>query len=180
MVIIMNIKNIDDMKNYKIFTVLFLMFTISFWSCIDHPIDEDGLLITDRTDCYVGSFDLLNTDNASIIVGTNTVDTLEQVIIVYTRYGQPVDCLWPRFSLCSDAKLTPKVSGWTDFSGSKMNIDYVSGDWSSAGAVQAQLTERILANRSLFPSTALKYSVISGNRKIKKEYTILIVERPLR
>ena len=167
------------MKKYRILTVLILMFTISFWSCDDFPIDEDGLLITDRTDCYVGSFDLLNSDNQTIIVGTNTVDTLEQVIIVYTRYGTPLNNLWPRFSLCSDAKLTPKVSGWTDFTGSKINVDFVTGDWTSAGIPEAQLGERIIKNRSSFPSTALKYSVISGNRQIKKEYTILIVERPL-
>ena len=166
------------MKKYSILITLTLMFVFSIGSCSDFPIDEDGLLITERTDCYVGSFDLYDSDHLTIIVGNAYVDTLEQVIIAYTRFGAPINSLWPRFSLCEDAKLDPKVTTWTDFSASKLNIEFVNGDWSS-GAAQTQLHERIIANRSSFPSGALKYSVISGNRKIKKEYTVLIVERPM-
>jgi hypothetical protein len=147
----------------------------------DFPIDEDGLLITDRAECYVSNFELLDTDHQTIRVGNSYIDTLAQVVIAYVRYGSPLNKLWPQISLCEDAKLSPKISysnGWTDFTGSKMAIEFQQGDWSS-GSATMQLSERIVSNQSSFPSTAKKYTVISGNRKIKKEYIFLIVERPL-
>lgn len=166
------------MKNYKIIIAILLAFVFSINSCDDFPVDEDGLLITERTDCYVSSFDILDTDHQTILVGNAYVDTLEQVVIAYVRFGAPITSLWPRVSLCSDAKLTPKITTWTDFTPSKMNIDFIDGDWAS-GYGSTQLSERIIQNRAGFPAGALKYTVISGNRKIKKEYTFLIVERPM-
>lgn len=147
----------------------------------DLPVDEDGLLITDREECYVSNFELYDTDHQTIRVGNSYIDTLAQVAIAYVRFGAPLTKLWPRISLVEDAKLTPKIptyEGWTDFTGSKMSIDFIDGDWSSGNAT-TQLSERIVANPSSFPSAAKKYTVISGNRKIQKEYTFLIVERPL-
>ena len=52
------------------------------------------------------------------------------------------------------------------------------GDWKS-GNPSDQLSERIVNNPSVFPSTAKRFTVIAGNREIKKEYIFLIVERPL-
>jgi hypothetical protein len=170
------------MKEYSIKIICLSLLLFFAGACSnDFPIDEDGLLITDREECYVSNFDLLHTDGQTIRVGNAYVDTLAQVAIAYVRFGAPLTTLWPRISLCEDAKLTPKIpsyNGWTDFSGSKMAIDFVEGDWSSGSATN-QLSERIVANPSSFPSSAKRYTVISGNRKIKKEYTFLIVERPL-
>ena len=59
-----------------------------------------------------------------------------------------------------------------------MNIEFEKGDWNS-GSATIQLSERIADNPSSFPSGAKKYSIISGSRKIKKEYTFLIIERQL-
>lgn len=165
------------MKKYSIIVVTLLFSMLSIGSCDDFPVDEDGLLITERTDCYVGSFDLYDTDHQTILAGNAYVDTLEQVIIAYVRFGAPIHNLWPRFSLCSDAKLDPKITTWVDFTPSKLNIEFADGDWAS-GYASAGLSERIISNRSSFPSGALKYTVISGNRKVRKEYTVLIVERP--
>jgi hypothetical protein len=163
------------MKNYYIkFTLLFIFAVVAAGSCDDYPIDEDGLLISERTDCYVGSLQLLDTDLQTIIVGNAYVDTLEQVIIAYTRFGAPVNNLWPQFSLGTDMKLSPKITARVDFTASLMNISYETADFGSTA-----LSERIIADRSSFPSGALKYTVISGNRKIRKEYTVLIVERKL-
>ena len=165
---------------YFIILIPLLLFSISACNN-DFPIDEDGMLITDRAECYVSNFELLDTDHQTIRVGNSYIDTLAQVAIAYVRFGSPLNKLWPQISLCEDAKLTPKiatVNGWTDFSGSKMTIEFQAGDWSSGNAT-TQLSERIVANPSAFPTTAKKYTVISGNRKIKKEYTFLIVERPL-
>lgn len=74
--------------------------------------------------------------------------------------------------------LAPKITGWMDFSGSKMNMEFIEGDWKS-GNPSDQLSERIVNNPSAFPSTAKRFTVIAGNREIKKEYIFLIVERPL-
>ena len=59
-----------------------------------------------------------------------------------------------------------------------MNIEFMEGDWKSGNAT-TQLNERIVDNSSAFPSTAKRFTVIAGNREIKKEYIFLIVERPL-
>ena len=161
--------------------VLSLLF-LSVVACSNEgPIDEDGLLITEREECYVSNFELFDTDHQTIRVGNSHVDTVAQVAIAYVRFGAPLTKLWPRVSLAEDAKLTPKISsynGWTDFTGSKMDIDFVEGDWSSGNATN-QLSERIVSNPSSFPATAKRYTVISGNRKVEKEYIFLIVERPL-
>lgn len=168
-------------KTFIISTLISILFLLVTACNNDFPVDEDGLLITDREECYVSNFELLNTDHQTIRVGNSYIDTLAQVAIAYVRFGSPLTKLWPQISLCEDAKLTPKISavdGWTDFSGSKMTIEFQDGDWSSGNAT-TELSERIVANPSSFPSTAKKYTVTSGNRKIKKEYTFLIVERPL-
>lgn len=162
--------------------IIFSLFLIGTIACSnDYPIDEDGLLITDRQECYVSNFELLNTDHQTVRVGNSYIDTLAQVAIAYVRFGSPLTKVWPQISICEDAKLTPKIgatNGWTDFSGSKMTIEFQDGDWAS-GSATAQLSERIVADPSSFPSTAKRYTVISGNRKIKKEYIFLVVERPL-
>ena len=152
------------MKNKII--VLFL-FVLSVTACSDFPVDEDGLLITTRTECYVSNFDLIDTDLQSVKVGN-----------AYVKFGTPLINLWPQISLCEDAKLDPKIVERMDFSVSKMNIEFMEGDWKSGNAT-TQLNERIVDNPSAFPSTAKRFTVIAGNREIKKEYIFLIVERPL-
>jgi hypothetical protein len=159
----------------NIFKIILLIAGVTFWNgCNDYPIDEDGLLISERTDCYVGSFTLLDTDLQTIIVGNAYVDTLEQVVIAYVRFGAPLNNLWPQFSLGTDMKLSPKITSRTDFTPSKMNIEFTAAEFGTD-----DLSKKIIADRTKFPSGALKYTVISGNRKIQKEYTILIVERKL-
>ena len=145
---------------------LFLFIALIAASCEDFPVDEDGLLITTRAECYVSNFDLYNTDHQTIKLGNAYVDTTAQVAIMYVKFGTPINNVWPRISLCEDAKLAPKITGWMDFSGSKMNMEFIEGDWKSG-------------NPSVFPSTAKRFTVIAGNREIKKEYIFLIVERPL-
>ena len=144
---------------------LFLFIALIAVSCEDFPVDEDGLLITTRAECYVSNFDLYNTDHQTIKLGNAYVDTTAQVAIMYVKFGTPINNVWPRISLC-------------DFSGSKMNMEFIEGDWKS-GNPSDQLSERIVNNPSAFPSTAKRFTVIAGNREIKKEYIFLIVERPL-
>lgn len=147
-------------------------------ACNNFPVDEDGLLITNRGECYVGNFNILDTDLQTVVIGNAYVDTTAQVVVAYVKYGTPLTNLWPQVSLCEDAKLTPKITERMDFTPSKMDISFVEGDW-SGGSPTDQLSERIVADKSSFPSGAKKFSVIAGNRKIKKEYTFLVVEREL-
>lgn len=146
--------------------------------CNDYPIDEDGLLITTRTECYVSNFELLDTDLQTVKIGNAYIDTTAQVAIAYVKFGTPLNNLWPQISLCEDAKLNPKITGRTDFTSSKMTVEFQEGDWID-GSPTEQLGVRIVANPSAFPADAKKYAVISGTRKIQKEYVFLIVERPL-
>jgi hypothetical protein len=80
------------------------------------PVDEDGLLITSRTDCYVSSFELLGTDYVSVRVGTATVDTTALNVNVKVQFGTDLKHLYPQFTLAQDCKLTPKITGFVDLS----------------------------------------------------------------
>lgn len=167
--------NMKLMKN-KIWILLVLV--LANVSCHDFPVDEDGLLITTRNECYVSNFDLLDTDNNTVKVGDAYIDTLAQVAIIYVKFATPLDNLWPQVSLCEDAKLNPKITGRVDFTCSKVKIEFIDGDWMS-GIAQKQLGERIVSTQNLYPENPVRYTVIAGNRKTKKEYKFFVVERPL-
>jgi len=111
----------------------------------DRPVDEDGLLITTRKECYVSSFELLGSDYVTVRVGAAVIDTTAQTVKVTVQFGTDLKNLYPQFTLAQDCKLDPKITGKTDFSD--------------------------LAN----PRT---WTVISGDRQIKKPYTVLITVQP--
>jgi len=144
--------------NTKIVAVLLLMLVSAVRCSKEYPIDEDGLLITTRVSCYVSNFDLLGTDFVSVITSTTVIpatpttpavpstrnvviDTTAQTINVQVAFGTDLKNLFPQFTLVTDAKLSPKITGKTDFSD--------------------------LANPK-------KWTVISGNRKVRKEYTVTV------
>ena len=58
-----------DMKNHfnikLVFALLIVLLNTARCS-EDYPIDEDGLLITTRTSCYVSNFELLGTDFVTV------------------------------------------------------------------------------------------------------------------
>ena len=168
---------------YSIF-VAFAMMAVMMTSCFSgYPVDEDGLLITTRTDCYVSNFSVYDQSQMEILTGSAYIDTLEQVVVGYVTYGQAVDYVHPRISLCEDAKLNPKVELWEDFSGALIKADeftFLPDDWTSAGGPNTSMGKRIVEDPSLWPANPKKYTVISGTRKIKKEYNFILVERPLR
>ena len=169
------------MKKLENISVLFILLAALLgpvMSCEKFPVDEDGLLITERGECYVSNFALLGDDYQTVLLGNPYIDTTAQVVVGYVRFGTDLSHVKPQVSLCEDAKLDPKITGWTNFNGSKMSFDYIADDWTSAGVPNAQLGERVVESNS-FPSSALKYTVIAGNRVIKKTYTFVILERPL-
>lgn len=135
------------MKKY--FKILFAIFVVTIVgvSCSnDFPVDEDGLLITSRSDCYVSNFELLGSDFQTVRTQAAVIDTTACTINVQVFYGTDLKNLYPQFSLVTEAKLDPKITGKTDFSD--------------------------LANPK-------KYTVISGNRKVRKTYTVYITVQTL-
>ena len=126
-------------KSTSILTSLLLFTLYITTSCNDYPMDEDGLLITERAECYVSNFELVGTDYQTVRTKAPVIDTLACTIDVEVRYGTDLKNLWPQFSLVTDSKLDPKVEGWTDFS-----------------------------------SLSRQWTVVSGDRKIRKTYTISI------
>jgi len=111
----------------------------------DYPVDEDGLLITTRAECYVSNFELLGTDFVTVRNGAAVIDTVAQTINVEVLYGTDLKNLYPQFTLVTDAKLDPKITGKVDFS----DLDH--------------------------PKI---YTVVSGNRKVRKPYTVYITVQP--
>ncbi len=125
-------------KYIKLMSTLF--FTLALVACKEEfPIDEDGLLITTRSQCYVSNFEMLGSDFQTVRTKAAVIDTVAQTINVEVLYGTDLKNLYPQFSLVTDAKLDPKITGKVDFSD--------------------------LANPK-------KYTVVSGNRKVRKEYTV--------
>jgi hypothetical protein len=121
----------------KILLIVFVLI-----SCTkDAPVDEDGLLITSRAECYVSNFELLGTDFQTVRTKNAVIDTVACTIDVTVFYGTDLKNLYPQFTMVTDAKLTPKITGKVDFSD--------------------------VANPK-------SYTVISGNRKVKKAYKVLI------
>jgi hypothetical protein len=133
------------MKYFRISVGLLALIGV-FAACKkDYPVDEDGLLITTRRECYVSSFELLGTDYVTVRSKTAVIDTTAQTIKVEVLFGTDLKNLYPQFSLATDCKLDPKITGRTDFSD--------------------------LANPR-------KWTVVSGDRQIRKEYTVIVTVQP--
>ena len=130
------------MTKYLKITLSILMISVIIVSCKkDSPVDEDGLLITFRQECFVSNFELLGSDFVTVRAATAVIDTIAQTINVTVNPGTDLKNVYPQFSLATDCKLDPKVIGKTDLSN--------------------------LASPKI-------YTVVSGNRKIRKPYTLNI------
>lgn len=106
----------SEMKAYKIIATILLVVFVS-WGCSkDVPIDEDGLLITKRAECYVSNFELLGTDFVTVRSKAAVIDTVAQTINVEVLFGTDLKNVYPQFTLVTDAKLDPKITGRMDFS----------------------------------------------------------------
>ena len=105
-------------KYIKIFFLLLLV-TFGLAACKkDVPIDEDGLLITERAECYVSSFELLGSDFITVrpTGSAAVIDTTAGTINVLVVFGTDLKNVYPQFSLVTDAKLEPKITGRVDLS----------------------------------------------------------------
>lgn len=105
------------MARYLKITLSLLMITALITACKkDSPVDEDGLLITFRQECFVSNFELLGSDFVSVRSKTAVIDTTAQTINVEVFFGTDLKNVYPQFSLATDCKLDPKVVGKTDLS----------------------------------------------------------------
>ncbi len=105
------------MRNYIKIAGAFLIAAVVLAGCKkDYPVDEDGLLITTRAECYVSNFELLGTDYVTVRSKSPVIDTTAQTIRVEVLFGTDLKNLYPQFSLVTDAKLDPKITGKVDFS----------------------------------------------------------------
>ncbi|MDR1895215.1 MAG: hypothetical protein LBR10_00300 [Prevotellaceae bacterium] len=131
------------MKIYSKKWIMLLFASIGLTACLfdDYPVDEDGLLITDRAECYVSDFELIGVDFVTVLVERAVIDTVLCTIHADIKWGTDLKNLYPQFSLVTDAKLEPKITGITDFS----DLEHPR-----------------------------QYTVISGNRKVRKTYTVYI------
>ena len=124
------------MKNlYRILTLV--MVCLLSQSCYDYPIDDNGLLITDREECYISSIILRGPDDRDVLV-SSTISDENNTITGIARFGTNLTKLKPECGTAQDCIVTPTMGVWTDF------------------------------------STPRQYTVISGNRKVKKTYTVTI------
>jgi hypothetical protein len=117
------------------------IFIIFITSCNEDEI----MLVTDRTDCYISRFQLRGTDNytilADITIGRG-IDTTALTVNAVVKYGTDIKRLKPNCSLAPECSLTPSMGMWTDF------------------------------------TNPLQYTVISGDRKTKKTYTVSVTVQP--
>lgn len=105
------------MKKYlQIIITCLVLACITFACSKDAPVDEDGLLITSRLECFVSNFELLGTDFVTVRSKAPVIDTVAQTINVEVLFGTDLKNVYPQFSLATDCKLDPKIVGKVDFS----------------------------------------------------------------
>ena len=108
---------LDTMKKQFIKFLILILVIFAWVRCAKNfPVDEDGLLITTRGQCYVGNFELLGADFQTVRTAAAVIDTTAQTINVIVMFGTDLKNLFPQFSLVTDAKLDPKITGKVDFS----------------------------------------------------------------
>jgi hypothetical protein len=127
------------MKQNSILFLIFLTTVIlGVQSCGNWPIDDDGLLITDKSSCYMSMFELLGPDNRTVLTGSAVIDTLNCTVTATAKFGTNIKHVKPYCSLVTDARLEPAMGEWVDFSQPR------------------------------------QYTVVSGNRQVRKTYTITV------
>lgn len=128
------------MKRSIFYTCLCFVILAGIAACSKQdPIDEAGLLITQRSQSFMTSFDLLGSDHRTVLIsGQTKVDTTALTVTAVAKFGTNMQKLKPFCSVVSDAIVEPTMGVWTDF------------------------------------SQPLTYTVVSGNRLVRKTYTVTV------
>ncbi len=112
----------------RIYIPLIAVIASMLIACEDYPIDEDGLLITTQTNCFVGNFILYGTDHIDCLIQDSTVIDNENLTInVLAKFGTNLQKVKPAASLSIDSKIEPAMGIWTDFTSPK-NYTVISGN----------------------------------------------------
>lgn len=126
--------------------IIFLILSIT--AIMFSACSEEGeLLVTDRTDAYISRFSVRANDNYTKLTEITIgkgIDTTLLTINAVVKYGTDLTMLKPDCSLSPESILEPEADS------PKM------GSWVD------------------FTKGPFKYTVISGNRKVKKTYTITV------
>ena len=146
------------MKVRKFIITFAVLLTLTFAGCTSYPIDENGLLITTRTSSYMTMFDLLDESHTTVLVSTAVLDTLaiDSISVPGTKFIQPLVKATVKYGT-NLKNLKPYCSVAQD-----CIITPTMGVWTDFSD---------LAN----PKT---YTVISGNRQVKKTYKLIISVQP--
>ncbi|MEZ0483851.1 hypothetical protein [Fibrella aquatica] len=128
------------MKRSILYICLSLLTVAGLFACGgEDPIDANGLLITQRSQSFMTSFDLLGTDHRTVLVsGQTKIDTTALTVTAIARFGTNMQRLKPICSVVTDAIVEPTMGIWTDFTEAKT------------------------------------YTVVSGNRQVRKTYTVTV------
>jgi hypothetical protein len=103
-------------KNFKSILAVLMMAAVILSCKKDSVVDEDGLLITFRNECFVSNFELLGADFVTVRAAIPVIDTTAQTIDVLVNLGTDLKNVYPQFTLATDCKLDPKITGRTDLS----------------------------------------------------------------
>jgi hypothetical protein len=123
--------------------IIGILILLNVTSCKkDFPIDDDGLLITPRAECYVSNFELLGADYVTVLTKSPVIDTTAQTVNVIVQFGTDLKNLFPQFTLATDCKLDPKIVGKVDFSDLSNPKEYtvVSGNRQISKAYKVLIT----------------------------------------
>lgn len=115
----------------------------SLVSCEKYPIDDNGLLITEKQKCYMSSFYLVGTDNQNVLVkeptvGNGLIDTVACTVTAVAKFGTNLTKVKPYCGVTDDITVEPGMGKWMDF------------------------------------TAPHEYTLVSGDRKIRKKYTITV------
>lgn len=132
------------MKKYFVFFCITWVIITTLLSCRKYPVDDNGLLITESNICYMSSFNLLGSDNQTVLLTQPTftnglIDTVKGTVTAVAKFGTNITRLKPYCSLgANDMLVEPFMGMWTDFSQPRA------------------------------------YTLVSGTRSIRKQYTVTI------
>src|SRR6478736_4303067 len=144
--------------NYTKTVAALLLVIVSAVGCShEYPIDEDGLLITTKASCYVSNFDLLGTDFVSVVSLTQQVNATATTPAIPPAKVMAIDT--------TALTISVQVNIGTDLK--NLYPQFTLGP-------DEKLNPKITGKMDFSDLAPRKWTVISGNRKVKKEYTVTI------
>src|SRR5690625_2628618 len=150
------------MKSKNTTLTLSLLISLVLTSCAWDVVDSDGLLITDNDEAYMASFDIVGTDNRSLLV-SHEINEEEKTVHAIARYGTDLTTI--RFNICQIRSISVHAIA-------RYGTDLTNVKPYSSVALDALV--RPAMGQFVDFSEPREYTVISGNRQVENTYTIYI------